>query len=158
MSVASPWSSPFWASDLHVAALDFTDLSELTITWRSLDTAVGGDAAVASSGVRHARGAPHTRGQKLVLDGLTAATKRIELNVTSPRGFLVNTWHLESEESAAALSAPLAVDAPPVAVKANADGSLEITAGAVAWVVSVQGSVSAALGGAPLIECFLQNT
>ena len=107
---------------------------------------------MASSGVGHARGAPHTRGQKLVLDGLTAATKRIELNVTSPRGFLVNTWHLEQEESAAALSAPLAVDAPPVAVKANADGSLEITAGAVAWVVSAQGSVSAALGGAPLIE------
>ena len=74
---------------------------------------------MASSGVGHARGAPHTRGQ-LVLDGLTAATKRIELNVTTPRGFLVNTWHLEQEESAAAPSAPLAIDALPRQAKSNA--------------------------------------
>jgi hypothetical protein len=82
---------------------DFTDLSECKVSWRSLSSSDHDHAldfqnasslgtSSAEGGVGHASGAPHSRGHKLTLVGLTAATKRVEINVTSPRGFLLNTY------------------------------------------------------------------
>lgn len=130
---------------------DFTDLAELNITWRSLDATTAGE----HHGLGHAKGPPHSRGNTLVLEGLDAtATKRIELNVTSPRSFLINTWYLGAEPTSYTEHLPLTTSGlaggPPV-VKANADGSLSITAGEVAWTVSAGGSVSASQGGASIL-------
>lgn len=131
---------------------DFTDLAELNITWRALDP------ATEHSGVGHVKGPPHSRGNELVLEGLDVkATRRLELNVSSPRAFLVNTWHLGAEPSSWTEHLQLgglvdqSIGGPPV-VKVNADGSLSITAGEVVWTVSAAGSLSATLGGAAVLE------
>jgi hypothetical protein len=138
---------------------DFTNLSELSISWRSLDNEGSSDDTVASGGVGHAQGAPHTRGCPLVLHGLTSRTRRIELNVTSPRGYLVNTWHIGGAPAAAApiskLPSSPVTDGGGVTVTPHADGSLTVSAsGSVTWTVSAAGSVSAkaGAGGAQIVD------
>lgn len=159
---------------------DFTDLSECKVSWRSLSSSDHDHAldfqnasslgtSSAEGGVGHASGAPHSCGHKLTLVGLTAATKRVEINVTSPRGFLLNTWRLGSTPAVAGwpedsiLSPSTQAGARSgggegrrggvarVVVRVNTDGSLAITAGGVAWAVSASGSVSATLGQTPLV-------
>lgn len=132
---------------------DFTDLSEVRFSWRSL-LSPGGPS---SSGTGSASGPPHATNVTLALDGLGGDVTRIELNATSPRGYLINTWHVGAEELVFApppSRRPSSADDAPggVVVKVGPDGSLTITVGPVVWTVSKALSLSAVNGTTPVIE------
>ena len=88
----------------------------------------------------------------MTLAGLPDSTHRIELDVTSPRGFLVNTWRLEDGDSDWSLPPVLGKAEAEVVVKVNADGSLSIGVGAAQWSVSATGSVSVVYNGTKLVQ------
>jgi beta-galactosidase len=99
-----------WAPTLTVAnRFDFSDLSEVAFSWTILGTG--------SSGAGAAAGGPHTDGLSLTLQGLPSPLSGVmQINATSARGFLVNSWQFP-------LSAADAAAVPPRARPARAAGA-----------------------------------
>jgi len=142
LQVPAPGAS--WAPLLNVSnRFDFTDLSEVAFSWRILESGLSGAGA--------ASGAPHTTGLALELQGLPSplGAGTLEINATSPRGFLVNAWSFALQPAAA----PAARFPPPPPRRAAAsaptvqelpDGRLRIddVAGAFTWFVTSAGSVA----------------
>ena len=139
LRVPAPGSA--WAPTLSVDnRFDFTDLSEVSFTWRVLESG--------QSGVGAASGAPRAVNQTLTLQGLPSPLSgTLEVSATSPRGFLINTW-LVALQAPEPRRAPRFADgsgaAPPPTAKELPDGRLRIddAAGAFTWFVSPSGSVS----------------
>lgn len=136
---------------------DFTDLKEVAFAWRILESG--------AAGVGVASGAPRTSGLTLTLQGLPPAplAGTMEINATSPRGFLVNSWLFPLQVAPVRAAAP--VGAPPTATELP-DGRLLIqdTAGAFSWFVSATGSVAgnttaggALLAGGPTLMVLPEN-
>ena len=89
VKLAVPPPGAGWAPNLTLDNRhDFTDLAELAFTWRVLESGAAGVGAAA--------GGPHTPGCTLTLLGLPPAplAGTLQLNASSPRGFLINTWEL----------------------------------------------------------------
>ena len=163
MQVPAPGAA--WAPTLNVSnRFDFTDLSEVAFSWRILESG--------ASGAGSASGAPRATGLALTLQGLPTplGAGTIEVNATSPRGFIVNSWRfalqaptpaaLETARprfAAAAAAAGSAPAPPPPSVTELPDGRLQIqdAAGAFTWFVTASGSVSGnstASAGAALLS------
>ena len=146
ISVPAPGSS--WAPSLTVEnRFDFTDLSEVSFAWRILESGLGGQGA--------ASGPPHTDGLVLTLADLPPPplTGTMQINVTSPRGFLVNAWEFPLSASAPPPGLRL-FDAAAPSVTELPDGRLLIqdAAGAFSWYVDAAGSVSGnTSAGGPLL-------
>jgi len=134
--IAAPAPGGAWAPALAVENRhDFTDLSEVAFSWAIPERALSGAGA--------ASGGPHTAGNALALSGLPAdlSSGTLEINATSPRGFLINAWAFPLGAPAAprrraAGAAPTVTPLP--------DGSLLIrdAAGAFSWRVDARGALS----------------
>jgi beta-galactosidase len=151
MQVPAPGSA--WAPRLNVSnRFDFTDLSEVAFTWSILESGIGGAGA--------ASGAPHATGLTLELQGLPSPLSgTLQINATSPRGFLVNSWTFALQPAPAAQFPP----PPPLRAAATAargaaaapsvqelpDGRLLIqdSAGGFSWFVTSSGSVAGNTSG-----------
>ena len=134
---ALPTPGSAWAPNLRVDnRLDFSDLSEVSFSWRVVETGVNGSAA--------ASGGPHTTNNLLTLSGLPSPLAgTMQINATSARGgFLLNSWTF-------ALSAPTPTPTPsprPPAptVTEQPDGSLliEDASGSFSWSIAQSGTVT----------------
>ena len=83
LAVPTPGSS--WAPTLSVENRhDFTALDEVIFTWQIINTGF--------SGTGQATGAPHTSGSLILSNLPTDLTGYMQVNATSPRGFLINSW------------------------------------------------------------------
>ena len=110
VKLAIPAPGSAWAPTLTVAnRFDFSDLSEVAFSWAILGTGAGGAGSAA--------GAPHTEGLALTLAGLPSPLAGVmQINATSARGFLLNSWQFP-------LSAADAAPPPPRAPRAAAGGA-----------------------------------
>lgn len=118
---------------------DFTDLSSVNFTWRMPGVANG----VAGVGTVQGACPPRATGCKLSLSGLPSGAQMVEVNATSPRGFLINRWIVGSIPVP-----PAPGSATTVHLQRHLDGSAIITVGSLTWAVDTNGSVSASFGGA----------
>eukprot|EP00041_Stephanoeca_diplocostata_P028376 m.803138 g.803138 ORF g.803138 m.803138 type:complete len:449 (+) comp23364_c0_seq29:2522-3868(+) len=122
---------------------DITDLSNVSFTWALLD----------GSGVRgsgSASGGPHTTGNTLALHGYTPVDGvGVEINATSPRGYVINIWHFGESKPTAPTAMLLKgkVSTDTIHVTKAPDGSLTIvpTGGAAQWRMSADGELSATI-------------
>lgn len=144
----SAWAPVLTVDNRH----DFTDLAELAFAWRILESGASGDGSAA--------GGPHTAGCALTLHGLPAdLVGTLEVNATSPRGFLINTWQFPLAAAASVAAPHAAGGGAPPAASLLADGRLQIqdAAGAFTWFVSPAGALSgntsagALLAGGPTL-------
>ena len=152
--VAAPASGGGAAWPPHLAVEnrhDFTDLAEVTFTWAIPEAGAAGSGAAA--------GGPHTTGNVLTLAGLPAdlSAGTLEINATSPRGFLLSSsvFPLGAAGAAGGAAPRRAPGAAPSATP-QADGSLLIADAArtFSWRVGADGALSgetAAAGGAALL-------
>eukprot|EP01062_Namystynia_karyoxenos_P073619 TRINITY_DN70425_c0_g1_i1.p1 TRINITY_DN70425_c0_g1~~TRINITY_DN70425_c0_g1_i1.p1 ORF type:complete len:1142 (+),score=285.73 TRINITY_DN70425_c0_g1_i1:88-3513(+) len=121
---------------------DFTDLGELTWAW----------AAGERRGAGRVTGGPRTTGNQLELVGLTPGSDAVELNVSSPRGFLINRWRVAPPAAPAACLGEL-----PHAVTARGTSGLRELPGAWSPAQCAAACCAArrarASGGAPGSGC-----
>ena len=148
--VIPPPGTP-WAPHLSVEnRLDFSDLSEVTFSW-----AIEGGAAP-SSGMGSAAGGPHTDGLTLTLAGLPSPLQGVmEINATSARGVLLNSWLFPLDAAAERAPAPLLRSSPGAAptVQQLPDGRLLIADAArtFTWYITAAGSVSGNMSAAQFL-------
>ncbi len=154
VKLAIPAPGSAWAPTLTVAnRFDFSDLSEVAFSWAILGTGASGAGAAA--------GGPHTDGLPLTLAGLPPSPLSgvMQINATSARGFLVNSWQFPLSAADAGAGAGAAPPrraraaggaAPPPQVEELPDGRLRIqdAAGSFTWFVApgdgaVSGNTSA---------------
>jgi hypothetical protein len=83
----------------------------------------------------------------------TPTSNQIELNASSPRGFLINRWIIGRTGSAPTRTTSMLWNggAPGVVVRPQPDGSLVITAADLVWTVSAAGQVSGVLAGTTVV-------
>lgn len=126
-----------WAPTLTVDNRhDFTDLSEVSFSWQLLESGLSGAGAAA--------GRPRAVGQTLTLQGLPSPLSgTMQINATSPRGFLINSWAFPLA-AAASVEKPRPRGAAAPTVTPLPDGRLMIAdaAGAFTWFVTGGGDVS----------------
>ena len=135
LTLPTPGSS--WAPNLLVENRnDFSDLSEVEFSWLVIEAGV--------SGTGNATGRPHTVNNTLVLQGLPPSPMNgtMQINATSARGFLLNSWTFP-------LALPTPTPPPPPlpptpSLQQLPDGWLWIqdAAGAFSWFISPSGAMS----------------
>jgi hypothetical protein len=145
LQIPEPGSA--WAPHLSVSNRhDFSDLSEVAFAWLLLESGQTGQGSAA--------GGPHTDNLVLTLQGLPAdLTGTLQVNASSPRGFLINAWTFPLQAPPARAPIPPSTGVAP-GVQELPDGRLliEDAAGTFAWFVSLNGSVAGntSAGGALL--------
>lgn len=126
-----------WAPTLSVDnRLDFSDLSEVAFSWHIVETGANGAGT--------ATGGPHTAGNTLTLQGLPSplSTGTMQLNATSARGFLLNSWTFALAAPTPTPSPPPPKPAPTVVELPNGALRIDDVAGTFSWFVGPDGAVT----------------
>lgn len=136
MKVTLPSPGSLWAPSLPVDnRLDFSDLSEVAFSWRIIESG--------ANGIGSASGGPHTAGNVLTLQGLpTPLSGTMQLNATSARGFLLNSWSFPLSAPSPSPSPNPPKPAPGVVELPDGTLSIADAAGTFSWSVGADGSVT----------------
>lgn len=130
---------------------DFTALDSVKFSWSCGPYHGSGSAS----------GPPHSAGNTLILEGLNCVGTEVDLNATSPRGFLINRWTLQAPPSPQ-VAARLADNKVPSGCEGLLCqgpsvipwmGGLNVTSatGNITWAVSSGGRLSARVNKVPVL-------
>jgi hypothetical protein len=139
LSIPIPGST--WAPTLPVENRhDFSSLDEMSFSWQILDSAF--------SGVGQATGAPHSSSGSLTFAGLPSdLTGIMQVNATSPRGFIINSWTFPLSPQPSLSEArvfPVNSGGSVPSVQELPDGRILVqdSAGAFSWFISLDGNIT----------------
>lgn len=139
MSIPSPGSS--WAPTLPIENRhDFSSLDEISFTWLILDSDY--------SGFANATGLPHSTTGSITFVGLPSdLTGIMQVNATSPRGFIINSWTFPLSIQPSVNDArvfPIIKSGSAPGAQQLPDGRILVqdSAGAFSWYISLDGNIT----------------
>ncbi len=139
LQIPPPGTFPSTSSLILSNRFDFSDLSSVIFSWTIIQSN--------TSGYGNATGAPRSEGNVLTLNGLPSASALIgdiEIEATSSRGFLVNSWTFPLQPPTLTSFRKSGISGAPPTVTELPDGRLWIqdAANQFSWFISINGSAS----------------